>query len=150
MPHPWSCSKPGRMGHWAICFTEQYSCPWQGLIWMAFEGPFQPKLPGILSGNWESTWDWDSVAMMCWGWGDMPEKHSVSCFFPPFFQLWLAEDEEWCFLQSCSTRSRGGWQQRPERLFWPGALHPEQAPTQRLWEGRGAAAAAGLLQEKKA
>lgn len=30
-------------------------------------------------------------------------------FLSVFFQLWLAEDEEWCLLQSCSTCSRGGW-----------------------------------------
>lgn len=32
---------------------------------MTFEDPFQPKLPGILSGNWDGTQDWDSVAMIC-------------------------------------------------------------------------------------
>lgn len=37
-----------------------------------------------------------------------------------------------------------------QRTKWPGALHPERAPTQWLWEGHGATAAAGLLQENKA
>lgn len=42
------------------------------------------------------------------------------------------------------------WLDLQQRTKWPGALHPEQAPTQWLWEGHGAAAAAGLLQENKA
>lgn len=37
-----------------------------------------------------------------------------------------------------------------QHMECPGALHPEQTPTQWLWEGHVAAAAAGLLQEKKA